>query len=77
MIIKDQVDYYKVKMIAEYVSSINDTDTLDVLLKCISVQMCKIGRAREGTCRDCHYRSLMCREIYDFLERVKESEEDQ
>lgn len=77
MIIKDDYDYYKAQTIAEYVSSIKDTETLDILLKAVTIQMCKIGGAQEGTCINCHYRSFICRELYDFLEmRVWDDERE-
>lgn len=76
MIIKDNYDYYKVKTIAECVGSIKDTRTLDILLKSVLIQMCKIGGAQEGKCIGCHYQLSMCLKINDFLEWAMKDDED-
>lgn len=57
---------YMAKSIAEEIKSIEDPLILAIYLKEIVSQRCKIGGAKEGTCKRCRYKSHDCRDIYNI-----------
>lgn len=59
---------YMVRQIAEEIKSIEDPVILAIYLKAILFQRCKIGAAKEGTCKECLYQSYNCRQIYEVAE---------
>lgn len=67
---------YMAEQIAEEIKAIEDPYTLSIYMRAIQYQRCRIGGAKEGTCKGCIYRGEMCRElngIIDFeLEAFKE-----
>lgn len=67
---------YIAEQIAEEIKAIEDPYILSIYMRAIQYQRCRIGGAKEGTCKGCIYRSEMCRElnsvIYFELEAFKE-----
>ncbi len=57
---------YMAGQIAEAIKSIEDPYLLSVCLRAISAQRCRIGGAKEGTCKGCIFSSHNCREIYNI-----------
>jgi hypothetical protein len=72
---------FMVGHIAETIKSIEDPFLLTVCLKAILAQRCRIGGAKEGTCKGCQFQSYYCREMYniseDELKRLKGDLEDE
>ena len=54
---------YMAEQIAEEIKAIEDPYVLSIYLRAIQYQRCRIGGAKEGTCKGCIYRSEMCREL--------------
>ena len=69
---------YMVEQIAEEIKAIKDPYILSVYMRAIQYQRCRIGDAKEGTCKGCIYRGEMCRELNSIinfeLEVFKEDE---
>lgn len=70
---------YMAEYIADEIKHIEDPLILSIYLKAISAQRCRIGGAKEGTCKGCIYQSHDCREIYrisnDELQMFDDKEE--
>jgi len=49
--------------IADEIKSVEDPIILCIYLKAIIAARCKIGGAKEGTCKGCMYQSNYCREL--------------
>ena len=59
---------YMLEHIVETIKSLEDPLLLTVCLKAIIAQRCKIGGAKEGTCKGCQFQGHYCREIYNISE---------
>lgn len=68
---------YMAEQIAEEIKSIEDPYILSVYLRAILNQRCRIGGAKEGTCRGCLFSSYSCREIYQISERELQAFNDE
>ena len=55
---------YMVEYIADEIKHVEDPFILSVYLRAIANQRCRIGEAKEGSCKGCIYQSHDCREIY-------------
>lgn len=49
--------------IADEIKHVDDPLILGIYLKAIIAARCKIGGAKEGTCKGCMYQSNYCREL--------------
>jgi hypothetical protein len=68
------------KEIAQEIKAVEDPIILCIYLKAIIAARCKIGGAKEGTCKGCMYQSNYCRErnqICDHELQIFENEEEQ
>lgn len=54
---------YMAECIAEEIKSIESPYILSIYLRAILYQRCKIGGAKEGTCKDCIYQCHYCRQL--------------
>ena len=54
---------YMAEQIAEEIKAIEDPYLLSIYMRAIQYQRCRIGGAKEGTCKGCLFRSEMCREL--------------
>ena len=52
------------EQIAEEIAAIEDPIILSIYLRAIIAQRCKIGGAKEGTCKNCLFQSHYCRDLY-------------
>lgn len=52
--------------IAQEIAAIEDPIILSIYLRAILTQRCKIGGAKEGTCKKCLFQSHYCRELYSI-----------
>ena len=72
---------YMAQQIAEEIKSIEDPYILSIYLRAILYQRCRIGGAKEGTCKGCMYRGHYCRELYrinnDELQIFNDEEEQE
>lgn len=59
---------YVLEHVVENIKSLEDPLSLTVCLKAIIAQRCKIGGAKEGTCKGCQFQSHYCRELYNISE---------
>lgn len=59
---------YMLEHVIETIKSLEDPLSLTVCLKAIIAQRCKIGGAKEGTCKGCEFQGHYCREIYNISE---------
>lgn len=57
---------YMAEQIAQEIKSVEDPLILSIYLKAILAQRCRIGGAKEGTCKECLFQSHYCRELYDI-----------
>lgn len=57
---------FMAEQIAQEIAAINDPLILSIYLKAILAQRCKIGGAKEGTCKECLFQSHYCRELYQI-----------
>lgn len=70
---------YMAQQIAEEIKSIEDPYILSVYLEAILYQRCRIGGAKEGTCKGCMYYGSYCRELNQINEhelRIFSDEEE-
>jgi hypothetical protein len=51
--------------IAQELSAIEDPKILAIYLKALCAARCKIGGAKEGTCKECFYRFYNCKQLND------------
>ena len=56
------------KEIAEEISIIQDPEILNIYLRAIQFQRCKIGGAKPNTCKGCIYQSYHCRQLNEIYE---------
>lgn len=61
----DAYTVYMAEQIIEEIKPIEDPLILSIYLKAILAQRCRIGGAKEGTCKDCMFESRACREMYE------------
>ena len=59
---------YMAEQIAEEIKAIEDPYILSVYMRAIQYQRCRIGGAKEGTCKECIYRGEMCRELNSIID---------
>ena len=59
---------YMAEQIAQEIKSVEDPLTLCIYLKAIIAARCKIGGAKEGTCKGCLFQGHYCRELYKINE---------
>ena len=59
---------YILEHATQHIKSLEDPMSLTVCLKAIIAQRCKIGGAKEGTCKGCQFQSHYCREMYNISE---------
>ena len=59
---------YILEHAVEHIKSLEDQLSLTVCLKAIIAQRCKIGGAKEGTCKGCKFQGHYCRELYNISE---------
>ncbi len=64
----DVYESYILEHLVENIKSLKDPLSLTVCLKAIIAQRCKIGGAKEGTCKGCKFQGHYCREIYNISE---------
>lgn len=57
---------YMAKQIAEEIKSIEDPLILSIYLKAIIAARCRIGGAKDGTCKGCLFQGNYCRELYQI-----------
>lgn len=57
---------YMAEHIAQEIKNIEDPLILSIYLRAIIAQRCKIGGAKEGTCKDCIFQGHYCRELYEI-----------
>lgn len=62
----DAYTAYMAEQIAQEISSVDDPLILSIYLRAIIAQRCKIGGAKEGTCKECIFQSHYCRELYEI-----------
>lgn len=54
---------YMAEYIAEEIKAIEDPCVLNIYLRAILYQRCRIGGAKEGTCKGCIYQCHHCRQL--------------
>ena len=54
---------YMAEQIAQEIKSIEDPLILSIYLRAILFQRCRIGGAKEGTCKGCIYQCHNCRQL--------------
>ncbi len=57
---------HMVMHIAEEIKSIEDPCILNIYLTAILYQRCRIGGAKEGTCKNCLYQNYHCRQLLEI-----------
>ena len=57
---------YMAKQIAEEIKSIEDPCILNIYLRAILHQRCRIGGAKESTCKNCLYQNYYCRQLLEI-----------
>lgn len=57
---------YMAKHIAEEIKSIEDPCILNIYLRAILHQRCRIGGAKEDTCKNCLYQNYYCRQLLEI-----------
>lgn len=57
---------YMAEQIIEEIKPIEDPLILSIYLKAILAQRCRIGGAKEGTCKGCIFENRACREMYEI-----------
>lgn len=62
----DAYTAYMAEQIAREIREIENPIVLSIYLKAIIGQRCKIGGAKEGTCKECLFQSHYCRELYNI-----------
>lgn len=71
---------YMAKQIADEIKHVEDPIILCIYLKAIIAARCKIGGAKEGTCKGCMFQGNYCRELNqicnDELRRFDYEEEE-
>lgn len=71
---------YMAAQIAEEIKSVEDPFILCIYLKAIIAGRCRIGGAKEGTCKGCMFQGHYCRELNnicdDELRRFDYDEEE-
>ena len=72
---------YMAEQISQEIAAVEDPLILSIYLRAILSQRCKIGGAKEGTCKECLFRGNYCRELYqinkDELQRFSGKEENE
>lgn len=68
---------YMAKYIAEEIKSIEDPCLLSIYLKAILYQRCRIGGAKEGTCKGCIFQNYNCRQLYEINNQELKSFDDE
>ena len=58
---------YMTEQIAEEIKAIEDPYLLSIYMRAIQYQRCRIGGAKEGTCKSCLFRGEMCRELNSII----------
>ena len=61
------INAYMTELIAEEIKSVEDPYLLSVYMRAIQYQRCRIGGAKEGTCKNCAFRSEHCRELNNIV----------
>ena len=59
---------YILEHAVEHIKLLEEPMSLTACLMAIIAQRCKIGGAKEGTCKGCKFQSHYCREIYNISE---------
>lgn len=54
---------FMAEQIADEIKCVEDPLILSIYLKAIIAARCKIGGAKEGTCKECLFQSNYCREL--------------
>ena len=62
----DNYTAYMAEQIAQEIATIEDPLILSIYLRAILSQRCKIGGAKEGTCKGCIFQGNYCRELYNI-----------
>lgn len=62
----DNYTAYMAEQIAQEIATIEDPLILSIYLRAIIFQRCKIGGAKEGTCKGCIFQGNYCRELYNI-----------
>lgn len=57
---------YMAKQIAEEIKSIEDPYILNIYLRAILHQRCRIGGIKEYTCKNCLYQNYYCRQLLEI-----------
>ena len=68
---------YMTELIAEEIKSVEDPYLLSVYMRAIQYQRCRIGGAKEGTCKNCVFRSEHCRELNNIVNFELEAFKDE
>ena len=63
---------YMARQIAEEIKSIEDPMILTIYMRAIQFQRCRIGGAREGTCKECMFQCYNCRQITKIVDEELE-----
>lgn len=63
---------YMARQIAEEIKSIEDPIILAIYMRAIQFQRCRIGGAKEGTCKECMFECYTCRQITEIVNRELE-----
>lgn len=74
----DAYTAYMAEQIIEEIKPIENPLILSIYLKAILAQRCRIGGAKEGTCKDCIFESRACREMYEInVQELRKFEDEE
>lgn len=62
----DAYTAFMAEQIAQEIAAVENPLILSIYLKAILTQRCKIGGAKEGTCKECLFQGHYCRELYQI-----------
>lgn len=63
---------YMAEQIMSEISSVKDPAILNLYLRAIIIQRCKIGTSQQDTCIGCTFTNYQCRQLFDACEIEKE-----